>query len=62
LSIVKHVVEAHGGRVRVESEVGQGSRFTLELPINVPPASCPGAGLDHTRTRQDAGGTLGVVP
>ncbi|MEI2724864.1 MAG: HAMP domain-containing sensor histidine kinase [Verrucomicrobiota bacterium] len=33
LSIVKHVVEAHGGRVRVQSEVGQGSRFTIELPI-----------------------------
>ncbi len=32
LSIVKHVAEAHGGRVRVESEVGQGSRFVMELP------------------------------
>jgi signal transduction histidine kinase len=33
LSIVKHVVEAHGGRVLVRSEVGQGSRFTIELPM-----------------------------
>jgi signal transduction histidine kinase len=33
LSIVKHVVEAHGGRVLVESAVGRGSRFGLELPL-----------------------------
>jgi signal transduction histidine kinase len=32
LSIVKHVVEAHGGRVQVRSAIGQGSRFTIELP------------------------------
>ena len=33
LSIVKHIVEAHGGKVRVRSGVGQGSRFTIELPL-----------------------------
>jgi signal transduction histidine kinase len=34
LSIVKHIVEAHGGRVLVESAVGQGSRFIIELPVD----------------------------
>jgi two-component system phosphate regulon sensor histidine kinase PhoR len=32
LSIVKHLVEAMGGAVRVESDVGKGVRFTLDLP------------------------------
>ena len=34
LSIVKHIVEGHGGRVRVESTLGQGTRFILQLPVN----------------------------
>ena len=32
LSVVKHIVAAHGGRVWVDSAPGQGSRFTIELP------------------------------
>ncbi len=32
LSIVKHIVEAHGGHVTVKSGSGQGSRFTINLP------------------------------
>ena len=32
LSIVKHVAENHGGRVAVESTVGEGSTFTVYLP------------------------------
>ena len=33
LSIVKHIVEAHGGQVLVRSAPGQGSRFTIELAV-----------------------------
>ena len=36
LSIVRHVAEAHGGRVSVESTVGKGSRFTIVLPAQRP--------------------------
>jgi two-component system phosphate regulon sensor histidine kinase PhoR len=32
LSIVKHLMRLHGGRVRVESELGRGSTFFLEFP------------------------------
>jgi len=33
LAIVKHVVQAHGGDVRVESEVGKGATFIFTLPV-----------------------------
>ncbi|MCM3743603.1 ATP-binding protein [Sporosarcina luteola] len=32
LAIVKHLIEAHGGKVSVESELGAGSIFTIRLP------------------------------
>ena len=33
LSIVRHIVEAHGGRVGVESAVGSGSKFFFTVPL-----------------------------
>jgi two-component system phosphate regulon sensor histidine kinase PhoR len=32
LAFVREVVEQHGGRVGVESEVGRGSKFSFTLP------------------------------
>lgn len=35
LAIVKAIVQAHGGKISVESEIGRGSIFTVALPKNV---------------------------
>ncbi len=37
LSISRSIVQLHGGRVTVESELGHGSTFTVTIPINVQP-------------------------
>ena len=36
LWITKRIVEAHGGCIRLESQPGLGSTFTVELPLGVP--------------------------
>jgi len=33
LSLVRHITQAHGGEVEVESAPGKGSKFTLSLPL-----------------------------
>lgn len=45
LSIVKHIVATHGGDIRVWSKLGQGSTFTILLPI---------AGVDEPPDLADA--------
>ena len=34
LSLVRHIVQAHGGEVTVDSTPGRGSVFTISLPVN----------------------------
>lgn len=43
LTIVKYIMEAHGGRVGVRSSLGQGSTFTLQFPTKPPHAERAGA-------------------
>jgi signal transduction histidine kinase len=35
LSIARRIVDLHGGRIRVESEVEKGATFTFSLPIRI---------------------------
>ena len=34
LTITRRLVEAHGGKIEAQSELGKGSRFTFTLPVS----------------------------
>jgi two-component system, sensor histidine kinase and response regulator len=47
LSITRGLAHALGGRIQVESEVGQGTRFTVELPLAEPSAESLFTSIAH---------------
>ncbi|WP_437313792.1 AAA family ATPase [Sorangium sp. So ce385] len=49
LYIVRWIVTAHGGTIRVESELGAGASFIVELPLNAAEAETDAGGLGAAR-------------
>ena len=47
LSIARHIVNAHAGDIRVESELGQGATFVFSLPAELPAAAGESAEPAH---------------
>jgi two-component system NtrC family sensor kinase len=48
LAICKEIVEGHGGRLEVQSRVGEGTTFTVTLPLYADGARPPVAGAEQT--------------
>jgi signal transduction histidine kinase len=53
LSLAKDVMEAHGGRIRVESAVGNGTTFTLKFPLVPSPLKPIIAAANYSARGQD---------
>ena len=47
LAIARNLVELHGGRIWVESALGEGARFHFVIPQPTPPPTAAAAALDE---------------
>jgi len=56
LAIAKHLVEIHGGRLWVESEIGQGSQFHFSVPLFEPQPPSPRSSSNNKGGSGHAGG------
>ena len=50
LTIVRRVVERHGGKIWFESVAGAGTAFYLSLPTTPTHELCPESGVERTNT------------
>ena len=57
LAIAKHLVEVHGGRLWVDSEVGQGSQFHFSVPLFDPNHPAPRSNPNGVGGRGNGGST-----
>ncbi len=53
LSIVKRILLAHGGNIRVQSSLGQGTRFSIHLPVTLATETATG-GSEPARGQGDS--------
>ncbi len=59
LAIVRKIVETHGGRLVIRSTPGEGSTFTVQLPIQpIPAGMMPASRTEITDQRHDRGGQV----
>ena len=50
LAIAKHIVQAHGGRIWAESELGRGAAFHMTLPLSLPTGENDGGHTERLDT------------
>lgn len=59
LSLCRDIIEAHHGRIRVDSTLGKGTAFTIKLPV-AGDARSPNAGASQARGAASAAAGLGM--